>query len=194
MSIFDKVIDTLKGRQRDHPIKNLVGNIARHKGLAQSNRFEVRIRGLANGIIFSTDDVNCQCVAVTMPGRSITTNQFQNEAEFKLKPTGYTNEPINITFRLTNSMYLYNQMRAWQESILNTKTRKLKYKNNYVAEVVIRQLDHELRPVGQWTLVNAWPVLVTGIESNQGAGEIAQFSVQFANDRSYFERNFASVI
>jgi hypothetical protein len=86
-------------------IQELKGLVNRRSGLAQQNRFMVRITP-PQKISVNGSDFNILCENCTLPGRQITTFDYQLLRQSIKVPNGYINEEVAFSFLLTNDFYV----------------------------------------------------------------------------------------
>jgi hypothetical protein len=195
-------------------IDTLKSTIGARGGVARSNRFAIYIThpkmgaGLLNTDIgslvsnvagsllsggsidpmaFINDprDMFLLCESVQIPGKRIATmEKFTTHKAIK-KPYSYLVDEVTFTFILTNDYYARKYFDQWQEMVIDQKSLKLAYKNDYVTDVTIQQLSpsNDMIPAYSVKLKNAFPIAVNAIElSNSTENSLLQCTVTVAFD------------
>ena len=183
-------------------IDNLKSTIGRRGGLAKTNRFQViftppqgnllSVKGLIGAItsggglksmINDPRDISLLCENVTIPGRQITTLDYQAEKHAVKIPYGFINEDVTCSFLLTNDYYMKTMFDNWLEQVFNTETYRAKFKKDFTSDVVIQQLNEKNIPVYGIRLENAFPTTVAGITlDNNSESAVQKINVTFSYD------------
>jgi hypothetical protein len=186
-------------------IEDIKSTISKKGGVARTNRFQVVFTppqasllntdpsvllgtltsgGSAGNLINDPRDVNLLCESVTLPGRNISTLDYQTNTVLKKMPYTFIDSEVSMTFILTNDYYARNMFEAWYESIFNVENYRVGYKNDYTTDVNIIQLNTKGLPAYGVTLIKAFPISIGNIElSNATENEYARLQVIFAYDR-----------
>lgn len=193
-------------------IDRLKGTIGRRTGLAKANRFAVffslPIVSLNPGTILTNvlsgnrnpmqilndpRDATFLCESVTLPGKQITTNDYQTNIRPVKKPYGYLNEDVSLTFLLTGDYFMKNVFTQWQNSIINSD-KSINYKTQYTSTMTIQQLNDQNLPTYTIQLRNAFPTTVSAIElSNASENTVSRVTVTMAYD-DWEEATFAGAL
>lgn len=197
-SINDRIIPT--------SIDDFKSVISKRDGLARNNRFAVvitqpRPRGLLNLSLddvltsFATDSFNprkfindprdlaIMCESCIFPGKAIMTVEHSMYRNAVKKPTGYVNEDASMVFVLTNDYYAKKFFEEWQDLIIDRKTYIAGYKDEYVSDVIIHQLDLNNFPIYSVTLKNAFPTAINSVSLDAEAdNQYAKLPVTFSFD------------
>jgi hypothetical protein len=130
-------------------------------------------------------DMFLLCESVQIPGKRIATmEKFTTHKAIK-KPYSYLVDEVTFTFILTNDYYARKYFDQWQEMVIDQKSLKLAYKNDYVTDVTIQQLSpsNDMIPAYSVKLKNAFPIAVNAIElSNSTENSLLQCTVTVAFD------------
>jgi hypothetical protein len=183
-------------------LKSVVG---KRGGLAKANRFNVMftpptqsllnlspsaiIGVLAGGqsvksLISDPRDISLLCQGASIPGRQITTLDYQAEKQVVPIPYAVIDEDVTLKFLMTSDYYIKRMMDDWVSSIVNLETYQVGYKKDFACDVIIQQLDVENVPTYGVKLINAFPTSVTGIELDQAQESAAmELSVTMSYDR-----------
>ena len=109
-------------------INDLKASISKHGGLAQTNRFAIYMQPPAasllnldlqgsiasaisgnfkfGSLINDPRDMSLLCESCTLPGRQITTIEYQSVRQSNKIPYGYFNEDVTFTYLLTQDYYI----------------------------------------------------------------------------------------
>lgn len=196
-------------------IDNLKATIGKKGGLARNNRFQViftppqaslvntdpsvLLGTLASGggaanIINDPRDISFLCESVTLPGRVISTIDYQAESKLVKMPYTYIDSAVNMTFILTNDYYARTLFENWYSAIFDVENYKVGYKKDYSTDVIIQQLNSKNIPVYGVKLEKAFPIEVSPIElTNAQENDYLRLQVTFAYD-NYINENLLESI
>lgn len=195
-------------------IDNLKSIISKRGGLAKANRFQIvftppqgsllgakgLIGALTSGgglksMINDPRDISLLCENVTIPGRQITTLDYQADKQPVKIPYSFINEDVTCSFLLTNDYYMKTMFDDWLEQVFNTETYRAKFKKDFTSDVVIQQLNEKNIPVYGVRLENAFPTTVAGITlDNNSESAVQKISVTFSYDNYVPEGPFSSTM
>ena len=187
-------------------IDDLKSTIKSHGGLVMQNRFNVIFnpptqallntnpRNLVNSFLaggglksFINDprDLSLLAVSTSIPGRQLQTGEHQTFREQKKYITNFIDEDVSMEFLITQDFYMKTIFDNWQKLAFDTNNYTVNYKKEYVADVIIQQIDKEKNlPLYGIKLINAFPVTIGALTlSNESADTVQRFSVTFAYDR-----------
>lgn len=183
-------------------IDNLKSTISKRGGLAKANRFQVfftppqgsllSAQGLLGALtsggglksmINDPRDISLLCENVTLPGRQITTLDYQAEKQAVKIPYSFINEDVTCSFLLTNDYYMKTVFDSWLESVFDSGSYRAKFKEDFTSDVVIQQLNEKNIPVYGVRLEKAFPTTVTGITlDNNSESAVQKINVTFSYD------------
>jgi hypothetical protein len=187
-------------------IEDLKALISKKGGLAKANRFRVIftppaqtlfnldgqqvissvISGnfTAKNLINDPRDINLLCDAVSIPGKQISTLDYQAEKQSIKIPYGYIHDDISLSFLLTNDYYMKTVFDTWINSIINMETYTVAYKKDITCDVIIQQLDEKNTPIYGVKLEGAFPTTINEIVlSNESTDTIQKLNVSFSYDK-----------
>lgn len=187
-------------------IDTLKSTISKKGGLAKGNRFNViftppaqtlinfdgeqvltnLLKGDFNpkNLINDPRDISILCDSVSIPGKQISTIDYQSTKYSVKIPYGTIHDDINLTFLLTNDYYMKTIFDTWINSIVNSTSYKVAYKKDITCDVVIQQLDEKDIPIYGVKLENAFPTTMNEISlANENSDAIQKLSVSFSYDR-----------
>ena len=164
-------------------INDFKASVQRNRGFAKANRFAVEITNIPELDIESSRDLSFMCESVSIPGKQITTLDYENGTRQPLKiPTGIIDDDVVIVFNLTNNYFVKRAFDSWLNIIINQQYL-LNYIDKYVREVKISQLDENDTEIYSVILKNAYPFQVAAIElANSSSDTLSTVSVTFACD------------
>ena len=162
-------------------IDTLVGQLGGHKGFAPANRFEVEISNIISRA--DADLLNYTCESVTLPGRNHASGEYTNNHVTKTFFYSHIDDDITLSFRLTNSLRLYELMYNWMQEHVDTSSYKLGWKSEYSKEIRLYTMDQTNSATGKWTLNKSYIKTLSPVEmSNSSENTIATFTVTIGFD------------
>ena len=171
-------------------ISDLKSTLSKRGGVAVQNRFKVDILPPAS-LKLGADgarDLTILCESCTMPGRQISTVDYQLlQHSFKI-PSGFTLDDVTLTFVLTNDFFPKKLFEAWAASTIDFNLYKAKYLEDYRGTIVIHQLakgywtdEDEPNIVQSVKLIDAFPIQLSAINlDNTAENSVQKFSVVIA--------------
>lgn len=170
-------------------INDFKSAIIRNGGIAKPNRFHVTFASLP-GSSSSTRDVPYLCESVSIPGKQITTLDYDIGTRRPLKiPTGYIEDDVTMTFILTNNNLIKTAIDKWMQKIINVDSYLLTSNyNDYKTSINITQLDEQNKEVHKVKLEGAYPITLNSIElDNNSESAVQKVTVVFTYDRLKIE-------
>ena len=187
-------------------IEDLKATISKKGGLARANRFNViftppkqsllnlnpetiissAISGnfSARNLINNPRDINVLCSSISIPGRQISTLDYQAEKQTIKIPYGELHDDVTCTFLLTNDYYMKTVFDSWVGSIVDMDQYAVAYKRDITTDVIIQQLDEQNTPIYGVRLEGAFPTTIADIElSNDSENTVQSLSVSFSYDK-----------
>jgi len=214
MSLVNKV----QGIISPTTIDDFKSVISRRSGLAPANRFAIfmsppsqtllnlDLQNVASNLLSGNfgagqlvndpRDIAILCESCSLPGRQIQTLEHQNRnyRQSVKEPQGYFNEDVNFVFHLTNDYHMKKVFNRWLDLIIDPETYQVAYKNEFVSDVTIQQLNQQNVPVYGVKLKNAFPVTVNTIELNNSSTETQKLNVTLTYEDYETEGSIASSI
>ena len=186
-------------------IENLKSLISKKGGLAKANRFNVIFtpptqtlfnldgeqiitaaigkRFSAKNLISDPRDISMLCDSVSIPGKQISTLDYQAQKQSIKIPYGSLIDDVNLTFLLTNDYYMKSIFDKWINSIVDVDKYCVAYKKDITCDVLIQQLDEQNVPIYGVKLEGAFPTTMNELVlSNESADTIQRLSVSFSYD------------
>lgn len=147
-------------------------------GVARLNRYRVIMPTLFIGGDAITLDVLCR--SVTIPGRTITTQQRRVNMKIVEVPNGYINTPVDMIFTETNAFTVSRYLDMWMGRIVNPDTYEVEYRDNIMRDIIVMSTDLNGIPQYITILRNAYPKVKTQIDlSDSAENTAAEVRVQF---------------
>jgi hypothetical protein len=174
-------------------IEDLKSMVSGRKGLALTNRYQVKISipTTAQSILISKYGqvagnaarvLDLMCDATSLPGRQIMTIDYQANKQSIKVPHGFINEDVSFTFLLTGDYYAKKVFDAWSEAIMGFGSYRAKYLETHLGDVEIYQLNKDQTGAYAVKLKNAYPTTFAAI----GLENTAENSTQkFAVSMTY---------
>lgn len=187
-------------------IDKLKSTISKKGGIARANRFRViftppktsllnlnletvissAISGnfTARNLINDPRDIDMLCDSVTIPGKQISTIDYQAQRESIKIPYGTIHDDVTLSFILTNDYYMKTVFDNWINNIVNNSTYTVAYKKDITTDVIIQQLDEKNTPIYGVKLRGAFPTTMNEIVlSNESENTIQKLNVSFSYDK-----------
>jgi len=154
-------------------------------GLARTNRFEVLItppRGLAyNRSILELASLYVEQASI--PLINIFAKSFKIFGPTYQRPitSEYGGEGLPITFNVDRDMGIRKVFEDWMHLVVNPRTFTVGYQENYITDIIIRQLDEQDRITHEIKLVEAFPRNLNLMDLNNGSSnQTHRLNVLFA--------------
>ena len=197
MSLFES-LGRLAGGVTNSTIDDFKATIGKRAGLAKTNKFMVIMtppfstfinkdfQGLVsqalsgnlgfNDLINDPRDMAVLCESCSLPGRQITTLEYEDEGyrnQVKV-PYSYINEDVTFTFHLTNDYYVKKVFEQWIATVVNQEEHTVSLYGDVGCDVIIQQLDHRNIPVYGVKLIGAYPTAINSIALDNTASDQTQ--------------------
>ena len=145
-------------------IDDFKSQLAKRNGLAMANRYRavVSLPQSISGKFPGTESLDLLCDATGLPGRQITTIDYQAHKQVIKIPYGFMNEDVTFTFLLTGDYYAKKVFDAWAEAIINFSDYRAKYLVDHVSEILIFQTSNNANAPSQSTDGNTTQVSGAG--------------------------------
>src|SRR5210317_548235 len=186
-------------------IDKLKSTISKKGGIARANRFRViftppktsllnlnletvissTISGnfTARNLINDPRDIDMLCDSVSIPGKQISTIDYQSHKQSIKIPYGTIHDDVSLSFILTNDYYMKTVFDNWINNIVDSDTYTVAYKKDITTDVLIQQLDEQNVPIYGVKLEGAFPTTMNELVlSNESADTIQRLSVSFSYD------------
>jgi hypothetical protein len=154
-------------------------------GLARNNRFEVIITpplGLASS--FSDAELASLYVEqASIPLLNIFSKPFKIFGPTYQRPISseYGGEGIPITFHVDQNMRIRRFFEDWMHLIIDPDTFTVNYQENYITDILIRQLDEQDNITNEVKLIEAFPRNLNLMDlNNNSSNQTHRLNVLFA--------------
>ena len=181
-------------------LDRVMGHVTRPGGVGilSPSRFDVYIGGAASGII--TDVASRQnatrqtlsvealrrlsesCESVNFPGRSLSSQPNRISGPVREMPyeSLYSGD-LDMTFRVGGDMFERQYFEEWMDIIVDHKSNRLNYYDNYVRDIYLSQLNMKDQIVHQVIVKECYPKTLNPIERSQAStDETLKQSLSFA--------------
>ena len=120
------------------------------------------------------------CKAVTMPGKSLLTNEIQNDGALrKLAYDSAYPSDLNIEFYSNPTYDIYKLIEYWISTI-NPETGIIEYYDNYIVDnVELFVLDRQTKISSKFVFTEVFPASIEPIQYQSGTGSFSTFVVNF---------------
>jgi hypothetical protein len=132
-------------------IDDFKAQLSRRNGLAMANRYRavISLPPSISGRFPETAALDLLCDATGLPGRQITTIDYQAHKQVIKVPYGFMNEDVTFTFLLTGDYHAKKVFDAWAESIIDFSNYRAKYLDQHVSTIQIYQTSNNASSVSQ---------------------------------------------
>jgi hypothetical protein len=187
-------------------IDNLKSTIGRRQGVAQPNRFAIYMpipifntdnaiknaisAGIAGGSVAAginslyndPRDLTFLCRTAVLPGRQIATTDYATNTKMHKMPYAQITDDLTLTFIVTQDMFVKKLFDACQAKVINPDY-SVNYKDTYVSDIIVQQLNKDNFPIYTVKFKNAYPVTVDPIElSSDSSDTMSTMGVTLAYD------------
>jgi len=152
-------------------------------GMAKPNRFEVTI---LNAPCVSNSNwgqrVSMFCDSTSFPTRQIITSRQQLFGPPEFLPTGINTggDSFGMQFYLDRSMTIKQYFDSWMNGIIDPVTYTANYKQNYITQIYISQLDEADQINYTVKLIDAYPTTLSPVTLDYALGnQVARLNVSF---------------
>jgi len=181
-----------------------LSTLKNHRGIAKANKFQLtKIGGnVLNTLNYNPNDINDMsyfCEATNLPGRNLATQSFRTGSVSKeYIHSNNFNDTLNLTFNLTDDMFIKNFFDNWQDLIFPLVKNQSRlsnnialYPNKYVGEIEITKLSKDLKRSESnflsdtygIKLIEAFPKQVNPVTLSYSSTEVMKLQVSIAYSR-----------
>lgn len=154
-------------------------------GLARTNRFEVTIPPPASlaGSYNVSDLASLYVEQASIPTLSINTKSLRIFGPAYQRPVSseYGGEGISMTFHIDQKMMVRRFFEDWMHTIVDPVKFTVNYQENYITDLLIKQLDEQDNVVYEVKLIEAFPRSINLMElNNSSSNQTHRLNVLFA--------------
>lgn len=106
------------------------------------------------------------CESLSFPGHTIQTSEARFQNTFKKFPYVRNYNDVNLVFRVDGEMMEKKMFDVWSFSIIDPIDGSVGYKDSISTDIKIYQYDEDQRQVYEITLIGAFPVSISDLDSN----------------------------
>jgi hypothetical protein len=169
-------------------IDSFKAGLGNHGGFARPNRYNIKITSMGSGGATADNAaVDFLASAVTIPSRTIATNEVAQHRETYKNPYTYIDGDVVVTFIIPNDFYPRTLIDTWMQKIISPVDYTLRYKNEYAGSIEISAVNPKDGKESYGVrLLNCFPVTMGEIQmANDNENSIMTMDVTFAYD--YFQ-------
>jgi hypothetical protein len=167
------------------PIEQLKGEISK-RGLANPNRFSAKF-GVPGYVSQQVPDLDLSrpldilCESISFPGKQIETVDYSMYRNPLKIPSGFINDEVSVTFRLTEDFLVKRVFEVWQGGIIDQNSYKARYLEEYVQDIEFTHQDKQDKSRYSIKLIDCYPITVGSIEkSHETTNTTLKVTVTFA--------------
>lgn len=169
-------------------IDDLKANISKRNGLATNNHYKIILTPPAGITGYSMSDLSILCDSVVMPGRNISTTEYNTGKQTLKTPYTFIDSDVTATFLLTGDNMARKFFEEWMDYIFDTEGYTVRYKGGrdgtgYAKPIEIHQLNKNDELIQGVRLINAYPTNINEYTlSNAEENSVSKIDVTFAYD------------
>lgn len=148
------------------------------KGVARPNLYRIDLPSIDG--IESPRELNLMCSAVNLPGKQIMTSERSIGMKYEKIAYSYAVDDIALTFIVRQDLGVKRYFEAWAARAINFDTLEVRYKQDYVEDVEIHQLNSRQEIVYTCKLEDAFPTTLNAISLSNDAAGLMEFNVQLS--------------
>lgn len=135
---------------------------------------------LLGGGAYGERGLQFMCVGAPLPGTQVALEEFQVNGHTLNFATGIERDVATFTFMVSGDFYEKDLFDKWMNFIVDERTRKASYYDEYTTDIRIQALNTRDETVYTLNMIDAFPVTVDTYELDRGARDTFQLlSVSF---------------
>jgi len=162
-------------------LNNMVSHVRRND-LTRVNRFACYINGPL-GIDADEREMSMMVEEVSVPGLNLTYTPVKigTWTENRVSNMEFYGDTAAITFLTDTDWNARQYFESWMKEIVNPVTKEVKFYGDYTGEITIYSLNRQDEIIGEWTLHEAFPRVLSLTPLGHAAGEgVARMTVTFS--------------
>jgi|TARA_R110000744_G_scaffold183577_3_gene302920 hypothetical protein len=177
-------------------IEDLKSKLAQKNGMAMANQFAIGLPSLTEDM--GGRDINVLCKSVDLPGKQLTTLDWNVGVYNEKVVNGFLMEDVNLTFIMLNDYGVKKYFDEWTSLMIDEERGNIAYKDQYQKKVTLHQLvkpqmriGFDLGPLSidfdilgssiySVELEDAFPTTLSAISLSNEADQLVEFSVQLS--------------
>ena len=177
-----KIIE--KEKKRKKPVFSLNDMVThvRRNDLARANRFACYINGPL-GIDANEREASMMVEEVSIPGLNLTYNPVKIGpwTENRVSNVEFYGDTAAITFFADTEWNSRQYFESWMKEIVNPVSKEVKFYGDYTGQITVYSLNRQDEIIGEWTLHEAFPRVLSLTPLGHAAGEgVARMTVTFS--------------
>ena len=162
-------------------LNNMVSHVRRND-LTRVNRFACYINGPL-GIDADEREMSMMVEEVSVPGLNLTYTPVKIGpwTENRVSNMEFYGDTAAITFFTDTEWNARQYFESWMNEIVDPVTKEVKFYEEYTGEITIYSLNRQDEIIGEWTLKEAFPRVLSLTPLGHAAGEgVARMTVTFS--------------
>lgn len=175
-------------------LDNFIAHVKRH-GLARANRFEVEIQlpqslmqsgksetstlkkafSVVKSILLrggeTTRGLNIMCHSAQLPGLGLVTSEHKHNKSNEKVAYDVIFDDLSLQFRVSKDMYEKVILDSWLNEIYDHKKHAFSYRDEYLTDIFIHQLDDVGNRVYSIQIIEAFPLTISPIGISHESGD-----------------------
>lgn len=189
----------------DSPLNKFISEI-KSRDIARANRYAVTIippklmQGHPDSTSNNVQFVNMMCESTVIPGVALETDIVHMPGETRSMPVLRDYSTMSLSFYVDKNMAVRRFFDRWIASIIDQKTRKLSYYDDYISTINIRTVDVVTADPGfkdnsnkyaaySVTLFEAYPKMLHDIQVSYSSDQIMTLRVDI--EYKYWTTNYS---
>ena len=161
-------------------IDDFKSSVSLGNGLALANRYRIQFDFPADvtseewGNPNTARQFDMLCDSAVIPGRNISTIDYQAHKQTYKIANGYSFDEATFSFLLTNDYMVKYVFDKWAQSVIDFKNYRAMYRQQYVADIDIIQMDKNDNAIYGSRLIGAYPINISPIALENSAENTVQ--------------------
>lgn len=150
-------------------VQNFVEEVSA-RGLARQNRFQVEITNVDFSPGGDSGTLTLLCQSASLPGATLALKKQSLFGPDYVRPASINyGDTLQMSFLCDKEMWVRNIFDLWIHRAVNMGSFTVAYKQDYVRDIIITQLDESESATYSIKLVDAFPIQIGAMALNQSA-------------------------